>query len=200
MPRPSRIAVLAFLPLIAAATWVAELKPYVRDEPHSQINFLASSRLIDAQGYWDKWSADIMFDPDALEKSSVNLTIDAKSINTRITMRDNDLRSKNFFYADSFPTITFASKIVNRIPGPPADSLLSNTRLNLTGDLTIRGVTKSITVPSTLVFFDRKANRGRVKGKFIVLRKDYNVGYDPPGNPVQNEVEVSFDISFVGRK
>jgi polyisoprenoid-binding protein YceI len=176
MPRSTRLSALLLAPTLAAAMWACELNPYVRDEPHSQINFLASSRLVDAQGYWEKWSAAIMFDPDAIDKSSVNITIDARSINTRVEMRDNDLRSKNFFFVDSFPTITFTSNIINKINGQTADSLMSTTRLNITGDLTIRGITKSITVPSTLIFFDRKANRGRVKGQFIVMRKDYNVG------------------------
>ena len=200
MPRRSRLALLPFIPVLAAATWAFDLKPFVRDEVHSQINFLASSRLIDAQGYWEKWTADILFDADAVDKSQVTIKIDAKSINTRVEMRDNDLRSKNFFFVDSFPTITFASKIINKVNGQTLDSLMSNTKLNITGDLTIRGITKSITVPSTLVFYDRKAGRGRVKGKFIVMRKDYNVGYDPPMNPVQNEVEITFDISFVAKK
>jgi polyisoprenoid-binding protein YceI len=200
MTRRDRIAALLLLPVLAAATWAADPKTYVRDEAHSQINFLASSRLVDAQGYWEKWTSTILFDPDAIDKSQVNITIDAKSINTRVEMRDNDLRSKNFFFVDSFPTITFVSKIVNKLPGQSTDSLMSNTKLNITGDLTIRGITKSITVPTTLVFFDRKANRGRVKGKFLVMRKDYNVGFDPPMNPVQNEVELTIDISFVAKR
>lgn len=200
MPRRARVAALLLLPALAAAGWPREPKTYVRDEAHSQINFLASSRLVDAQGYWEKWTATILFDPDAVEKSQVNITIDAKSINTRVEMRDNDLRSKNFFYVDSFPVITFVSKIVNKVNGQTPDSLMANTKLNITGDLTIRGITKSITVPTTLVFFDRKAGRGRVKGKFIVMRKDYNVGYDPPVNPVQNEVELTIDISFVAKR
>ena len=195
-----RIAALVLVPALMAASFVPEPKAYVRDENHSQINFLASSRLVDAQGFWSSWTANIMFDPDALDKSSVNINIDAKSIDTRVTMRDNDLRSKNFFYVDSFPTITFTSKIINKLAGQTPDSIMSNTKLNITGDLTIRGITKSITVPSTLVFFDRKANRGRVKGKFIVMRKDYNVGFDPPMNPVANEVELTFDISFVPKR
>jgi polyisoprenoid-binding protein YceI len=200
MPRRIRLAAVVVLPALLAATWARESKTYVRDEAHSQINFLASSRLVDAQGYWEKWTATILFDPDAIEKSQVNITIDAKSINTRVEMRDNDLRSKNFFFVDSFPAITFVSKIVNKLPGQASDSLMSNTKLNVTGDLTMRGITKSITVPTTLVFFDRKANRGRVKGKFIVMRKDYNVGFDPPMNPVQNEVELTIDISFVAKR
>jgi len=200
MTRRNRFAVLLLLPVLAAATWAADPRTYVRDDPHSQIDFLASSRLVDAQGTWDKWTATILFDPDAVNKSQVNIAIDARSINTRVEMRDNDLRSKNFFFVDSFPTITFVSKIVNTLPGQATDSLMSNTRLNITGDLTIRGITKSITVPATLVFFDRKANRGRMKGKFIVMRKDYNVGYDPPMNPVQNEVEITIDVSFVAKR
>jgi polyisoprenoid-binding protein YceI len=200
MQRRARLTAFLLVPVLGAATVAREPKAYVRDEPHSQIDFLASSRLVDAQGTWDKWTADIMFDPDALEKTSVSITIDAKSVNTRVEMRDNDLRGKNFFYTDSFPTITFVSRIVNKLPGQTADSLMSNTRINITGDLTIRGITKSITVPSTLVFFDRKANRGRVKGKFIVLRRDYHVGYDPPMNPVQNEVEMTLDVSFVAKR
>ena len=198
--RSIRLAALILAPALLAATFVPEPKAYVRDEVHSQINFLASSRLVDAQGFWSNWTANIMFDPDALDKSSVNISIDAKSVNTRVEMRDNDLRSKNFFYVDSFPTITFASKIINKLAGQTTDSIMSNTKLNITGDLTIRGITKSITVPSTLVFFDRKANRGRVKGKFIVMRKDYNVGFDPPMNPVANEVEITFDVSFVPKR
>ncbi len=198
MTRRTRLASLVLVPALAAAAFIP--KAYVRDEAHSQINFQASSRLIDAQGYWEKWSANIMFDPDALDKSQVNITIDAKSINTRVEMRDKDLRSKNFFFTDSFPEIFFKSKIINKLPGAPADSLMSNTKINITGDLTIRGITKSITVPATLVFYDRKANRGRVKGTFLVMRKDYNVGYDPPMNPVANEVNLAFDISFVPAK
>jgi polyisoprenoid-binding protein YceI len=181
---------------LALPTLARQPMAYVRDPAHSQINFLASSRLIDAQGYWDRWEADIRFDPDAVNATSLTVTIDAKSVNTRVEMRDNDLRSKHFFWADSFPVITFKSKTVNAPEGPTKDSLMSNTRLVITGDLTIRGITRTIPVPSTLVFFDRQRNAGRVKGKFTVLRRDYDVGFDPPMNPVANEVEVQFDISF----
>jgi polyisoprenoid-binding protein YceI len=190
------LSLLLGIPALAAATVAHEPKACVRDPAHSQINFVASSRLIDAQGYWDKWDADILFDADAINNSSVTITIDAKSVNTRVEMRDRDLRSNHFFWADSFPVITFKSKTVNAPEGPTRDSLMSNTRVIITGDLTIRGITRTIPVPSTLVFFDRKQNRGRIKGRFTILRRDYDVGYDPPGNPVANEVEVQFDISF----
>lgn len=191
------LAALFVAPALIAAT---DLKLFVRDVPHSQINFSASSRLIDAQGTWDTWDAAISFDPDAINASSVSITIDAKSVNTRVEMRDNHLRSKDFFNADSFPVITFRSVTVNAPAGATKAEQLDDTRLLITGDLTIRGITKRITVPATLVFYDRAQARGRVKGTFTVLRKDYNVGFDPPMNPVRNEVELSFDISFVSAK
>ena len=160
---------------------------FVKDAAHSEINFVAESRLLDAHGFWESWDADLMFNPTDWERSSVKITIDAKSVNTRVAMRDRHLRSNDFFAVDSFPQITFVSKIVNKI---------SDTRLNLTGDLTIRGVTKTITIPATLVFWDDAAKTGRVKGEFTVQRNDYGVGYNPVGNPIANDVAVSFNLTF----
>jgi polyisoprenoid-binding protein YceI len=174
--------------LLAAATAGAQDAPrFVPDPAHSEINFVAESRLLDAHGFWEKWSADIAFNPTAWEKSSVKLVIDSKSVNTRVAMRDNHLRSKDFFAADSFPQITFQSKIINK---------LGDTRLNITGDLTIRGVTKPVTIPATLVFWDDKTQTGRFKGTFTVMRNDYGVGFNPPGNPIADEVAVSFNLTF----
>lgn len=189
MYRAIRFFALLLVPALSRAQGT-----YVRDEPHSQINFSASSRLIDAQGYWDKWDAKIGFDPTAIDKTTIAIDIDAKSVNTRVQARDNHLRSPAFFAADSFPVITFRSKSVHATGAPAAD--LDNTKVIITGDLTIRGITKTVSVPATIVFFDKDRKAGRVKGAFTVLRKDYNVGFDPPGNPVENEVGLQFDISF----
>jgi polyisoprenoid-binding protein YceI len=193
--RMTRLSALLLLPALAAFTSAVETKPYVRDEAHSQINFSASSRLIDAQGFWGKWDAAIAFDPAAIDKTTLNITIDAKSVNTRVEMRDNHLKSKDFFNADSFPTITFVSKSVRATAGQPTGDL-NNVKLIITGDLTIRGVTKTIPVPATLVFFDAKSGMGRVKGNFTILRKEYGVSYDAAMNPIENEVPVQFDITF----
>ncbi len=179
--------VVAGLMFLVAATAGAQDMKVVKDPNHSEITFIAESRLIDAHGRWDKWDADIMVNPSAWEQSSVKLTIDARSVNTQVAMRDNDLRGPRFFYVDSFPTITFESKIVNKI---------SDTRFNITGDLTIRGITKSVTIPANLVFYDDKTRGGRFRGQFTVLRNDYGVGFNPPGNPIADEVAVSFNVTF----
>ncbi len=171
---------------VATAAGAQEAR-YVKDAVHSEINFVAESRLLDAHGFWDKWDADITFDPAAWEKSSVKIVIDTKSINTRVAARDNHLRSNAFFAADSFPQITFVSTIVNK---------LSDTKVNITGDLTIRGVTKQVTVPGTLVFWDEKTRTGRMKGQFTIVRSDFGVSFSPAMNPIADEVPVSFNITF----
>ena len=199
MTRTTRLLGALIAPTLIAASWptlAAAPKAFVRDDAHSQINFSASSRMIDAQGYWDKWDAAITFDADAVDKTTLALDIEAASVNTRIAARDKHLRSKDFFNADTFPAITFKSTSVRATGGQPTAADLGNTQLIIIGDLTIRGITKQVPIPATLVFFDRGRNVGRVKGKFTLLRKDYNVGYDPPGNPVENEVGVQFDVAF----
>lgn len=181
------IPTLAFAPFLAAAAAAIDTKPYVRDVAHSQINFVAESQLVDAHGTFDRWEAEILFDAEKVEASSVNLTIDAKSINTRIEMRDTHLKSNDFFATDSFPTITFASVFVNK---------LSADRINITGDLTIRGRTKRITIPARLVFFDQAKDVGRVKGETVIDRNDFGVSFQPPVNRITPEVKLQFDIAF----
>ena len=81
------IPTLAVVPFLVAASAVIAPRPFVRDVPHSQINFVAESQLVDAHGTFDTWDAEILFDAEKAEASSVVITIDAKSINTRITQR-----------------------------------------------------------------------------------------------------------------
>ncbi|MBA4071683.1 MAG: hypothetical protein C0497_07585 [Gemmatimonas sp.] len=187
MERTHMRAVLGLFVLLVATAAGAQEAKFVKDAAHSQINFVAESRLLDAHGFWDTWDVDITLDPAAWDKASVKLVIDTKSVNTRVVARDNHLRSKDFFHADSFPQITFVSTIVNK---------LSDTKVNLTGDLTIRGVTKPVTIPGTLVFWDEKTRTGRMKGQFTIVRSEYGVAYNSMMNPIADEVAVSFNVTF----
>ena len=186
----TRILAAALL-LASAATSVDAQRPYVRDVAHSQINFIAESQLVDAHGTFDSWEAAIQFDPTNLAASSVVITIDAKSINTRIVRRDTHLKSNDFFATDSFPTITFKSTIINK---------LADDRVNITGELTIRGKTKTITIPSRLVFYDAQRDAGRVKGQTTIDRNDFGVSYQPRVNKVSPEIQIQFDIAFTAKK
>jgi polyisoprenoid-binding protein YceI len=180
-------AVAGLFALLVATAAGAQEGKFVKDAAHSEINFVAESRLLDANGFFDKWDADITFNSADWSKSSVALTIDTKSINTRVAARDNHLRSKDFFAADSFPQITFVSKIINKV---------GDAKVNITGDLTIRGVTKQVTIPGTMVFWDEAKQMGRMKGQFTIVRTDYGVSFNSAMNPIAEEIPVAFNITF----
>jgi polyisoprenoid-binding protein YceI len=180
-----RAAVLSALPLALGAVPLRAPKAYVVDRAHSEINFVADSRLLSAHGFFDKWDATIQLDSANVDASSVQITIDAASINTRVGMRDNHLKSDAFFDVAKYPLITFKSVSIKQSAPRVYD---------ITGDLTIRGVTKRVTVPAYMVFYEKGA--GRFRGQFSILRKDYGVGFDPPLNPIENEVQVQWDFSI----
>lgn len=112
----------------------ADTATYRIDVSHSRLVFKIRHFVSKVEGRFDKWNGAIITDPTDFSKGSVEVTIEAASINTNNTGRDNDLRSGNFFLADSFPTITFKSSKVE----------VNGTSLRIHGDLTMRGVTKPI--------------------------------------------------------
>jgi polyisoprenoid-binding protein YceI len=173
------------LPLLVAARPLPEPKPHVIDKAHSEINFVADSRLLSAHGFFGKWDAEVSLDAANYTNSTVALTIDAASINTRVDMRDNHLKGPDFFDVAKYPTITFKSTAVKQ---------LSPTKLEITGDLTVKNVTKRVVVPASVVFYEKGA--GRFRGSLTILRKDFGVSYDPAVNPIENEVQVQWDMSL----
>ena len=173
------------LPLLMAARPFVDVKPHVIDKAHSQINFVADSRLLSAHGFFGKWDAEVSLDATNWSASTVSLTIDATSLSTRVDMRDNHLRGPDFFDVAKFPTIAFKSVSVTKV---------AEGKLDITGDLTIRGVTKRIIVPATAMFYDKGA--GRFRGQFAINRKDYGVAYDSSVNPIENEVQVQWDMAI----
>jgi polyisoprenoid-binding protein YceI len=154
------------------------------DKAHSEINFTADARLLTAHGYFGTWDAKVMVDSTAMEKSSVELTIDTKSINTRNDRRDGHLKSPDFFAADSFPTITFKSKSVKKTGA---------STLDITGDLTVRGVTKTVTIPAEMIFYE--GAMGRFRGKFSLMRMEYGIKYQSKLNPIKDKVDVEFEMT-----
>ena len=179
------LAAALLLPVMIAARPFVDGKPHVIDKAHSQINFVADSRLLSAHGFFGKWDADVTLDATNWSASTVSMAIDASSLSTRVDMRDNHLRSPDFFDVAKFPTITFKSVSVTKV---------ADGKLDILGDLTIRGVTKRIVVPATAVFYEKGA--GRFRGQFAINRKDYGVAYDSSVNPIENEVQVQWDMAI----
>src|SRR6202046_1266487 len=118
---------------LAAARAMAQTETWYLDPPHSSAQFAVRHLGISTvRGAFTKIGGVVVDSPD-LSKASVNVTIDASSVDTRVQRRDDDLRSDHFFDVAKYPTITFKSKRVEAA-GPG--------KLKVTGDLTIHGVTK----------------------------------------------------------
>ena len=190
-------AAIAAAPLAAVAAQTTAtpaaarsgLRAHDVDRAHSQINFTGSSRMLDANGFFDKWEAEVSLNPEALETSTVRLVIDAASINTRVQRRDDHLRSADFFDVAKYPTITFVAKSITKT---------SPTAGTLTGDLTVHGVTKTVAIPVTMLFYE--GGRGRFRGQFQINRRDYGIDGDSRMNPIADAVDVQFNMSLVEKK
>ena len=166
-----------------------QTRPYVVDKAHSQINFIAEARFISAHGFFDKWEADVVFDPANIESSSFKITIEAASINTRVQKRDDHLRSKDFFEVEKYPQITLVSKKVSKI---------ADQKYNVTADLTLHGVTKQIDVPISQVFYEN--NRGRFRANFEINRRDFGINFDSKMNSIEDLVKVQVDINILDKE
>src|SRR5215218_2939535 len=112
---------------------------YVLDPAHTRLGFVARHAMVTkVRGQFNDFEGSGVVDASDFTKSMVSVTIQAASIDTRNEQRDGHLKSNDFLAIDEYPTITFKSTGV---------SAAGDNELELTGDLTVRGVTKSITIP-----------------------------------------------------
>ncbi len=167
----------------------ADKKAYVFDKNHSEINFVAEATLLSAHGFFGTFDGEVQIDADKMENSTLTITIDTASINTRNDRRDNHLRSADFFDATSFPKITFTS---NKIT--PVDP----QNLSIEGTMTIRGVSKPMVIPMRVVFL--RDGRGRFKGEFKLNRKDFGINYNSRVNSIEDMVSVQFDFNLADQQ
>jgi polyisoprenoid-binding protein YceI len=147
----------------------------------SEVTFKASSRLMNADGRFHRLAGEVLVDPKDLSTAKVTLSIEAASIDTGITLRDNHLRSEDFFDARRFPTIAFESLRAEAAGG----------RAIVVGRLTLHGVTREITVPVDVAL---AAGALMASGELVVNRRDYGLSYDSFLNPIANDVRVAFTI------
>lgn len=127
---PALFAFALSLPgMVAPAVWQL-------DPPHSAAQFAVRHMGISTvRGTFTKLSGTAHYDPANVQSDSVDVTIDAASVDSRVEMRDNDLRSDHFFDVQKYPTITFKSTKVEAA---------GTDKLKIIGDLTIRGITKPV--------------------------------------------------------
>src|SRR3954466_15305310 len=112
---------------------------YPLDPTHTRIGFVARHAMVTkVRGSFNEFTGSATIDGDAPEKSSAQVTIEANSIDTRNADRDGHLKSNDFLSMDEYPQITFTSTEIKQT---------GDTSFDVTGDLTIKDVTRSVTVP-----------------------------------------------------
>jgi polyisoprenoid-binding protein YceI len=126
--------------LIAQSTFAADT--YIIDGAHSSVGFQIRHLFSNVTGKFDDFSGSLEYDEANPDQSAVSVTIKTASIDTSVKMRDDDLRSPNFFDAAKYPEITFKSKSVKSSGKNTAD---------VTGDLTMHGVTKEVVLKVELI-------------------------------------------------
>ncbi len=134
------VALLAATALPASQAIAAET--YYTDQGHTEIRFGWSHAGVSMQsGEFTKANGKLVLDPDDASKSTVNVTIDSASLSTGFGPLDKHLKSKDFLEVETYPKITFVSTAVKKTGENTAD---------VTGDLTIHGVTKPVTLKTTM--------------------------------------------------
>jgi polyisoprenoid-binding protein YceI len=175
-----------------AARAMAQTETWYLDPNHSSAQFAVRHLGISTvRGAFTKLSGVIVDSPD-LSKASVNVTIDASSIDTRVQRRDDDLRSDHFFDVAKFPTITFQSKKVESA---------GTGKLKVTGDLTMHGVTKEVVLDvdgPTPPMKDPKGTSHRgLSATTSLSRADFGINFD--AGMVGDQVTIQLDVEMVDK-
>jgi len=162
------------------------------DPMHSSVNFSIKHMGISfVQGRFDKFDGTISTSAENLEKSEFNFSVFPTSINTGVEMRDQHLKSADFFDVEKFEVISLKGNIINK--GKGNDYILK-------GKLTVKDVTKEVTFPVTFGGSTKNQQGKEVLGvyaKFTINRLDYNIKYDPTGAGVAKDVEINAYFELV---
>jgi len=181
----------------ASAPALTELTgTYTLDPAHTRIGFVARHAMVTkVRGSFDEFAGTAVLDGANPANSRVEVTIEAASIDTRNAQRDEHLRGNDFLAMQEYPKITFVSTGVRQA---------GETTFEVTGDLTIKGVTKAITIPfefegaATDPFGNQRVG---FEGAVTINRKDYGVSWNAAleggGVLVSDKVTLEFEISAI---
>ncbi|WP_306597720.1 YceI family protein [Geothrix sp. 21YS21S-2] len=195
LSHPTLSSVLGTALLLASPDPAFARDLYRIDPTHSQVGFRVRHLVTRVPGEFRVFEGTLEVDGQDLSRSSVAVTIQAASVDTRLEARDNHLRSADFFDAERHPLITFRStRVVDRGQG----------RLEVTGDLTIKGITRPVTLAAMSLGAVRtpfKDTRAGFEGTVKVNRKDFGMNWNLPldlgGTVLGEEVEISLAVEAI---
>lgn len=162
------------------------------DKMHSKLTFTVTHLMVsDVDGLFKNFDVTITSSQPDFSDAVFELTADAASINTDVEMRDNDLKSANYFDVAKYPTLTFKSTSIK----PDGKN-----RYKLSGNLTLHGVTKPVTMDllyrGTIQNPMSKKDDAGFKLTGVINRKDFNIGTNYPSAMISDEVNIKADGEF----
>lgn len=176
--------------LLALAPLFAGDKVFTPDTNHTVIGFTAATVLFDVPGRFDRYKIQISGDPDAPARVSVKIEIDTKSVFTSNKMRDDHLRSDDFFDASAFPKIVFTSTTVRR----------NGNQIVVQGTLDMHGKKKDLQI----TFEEAKGLNGAgtptwsYKATLPINRQDFDIGAESVAAKISLKDEVRLNLLLVG--
>jgi len=171
---------------------------YDLDSVHSRLGFAAKHAMVTTvRGQFTDYTAEVHLDEEDVANSTARIEIDAASIDTGNSQRDDHVRSADFFDAEKYPKITFVSTSAERV---------SDDEFILHGDLTIRDTTKPVSVnfEKTGAAVDPWGNfRVGFEGSATINRSDWGVSFNAPlgtgGLVISEKIKLEFDLAIVRR-
>ncbi|MEO6911889.1 MAG: YceI family protein [Edaphobacter sp.] len=181
---------MAALTLTSAAVQ-AQTSTWTIDPAHSNVQFVVRHMGVsNVRGLINGIKGTILLNDADITKSSVNATIETATVWTGTAPRDKDLRSPNFFDVEKYPQITFKSTSLTKSDG----------KLKLTGDVTLTGVTKSVTFDLDGPSAPETGKDGKVRSGFsaagALKRSDFNFGSKYPNAVIGNDIKFTIDVEI----
>ncbi len=182
---------LAGLTLAAGSSARAQTSTWTIDPAHSSVGFeIRHMGVSNVRGAISGIKGTVTLNDKDITKSSVEATIDTTTVSTNNEHRDNDLKSPNFFDVAKYPQITFKSTALTNNGG----------KLQLTGDLTLTGTTKSVTLDLDGPAPPQTGKDGKTRSGFsatgMLKRSDYTFGPKFPSAMVGDDVKFTIDVEI----
>ena len=149
-----------------------------------RIEFHASSTFGKTVGVFHSWEADLKMPSDNLTDASLNLEIEAASLETGSGLKDKEAKGKNFFSVKEYPKIRFVLKSV----APEADP----SKLRMDAELTLRGITKPVTV--AVILHPQQNGHQMIDGDFSFNRRDFGMVHNVLFDKIANTIQVQFHL------
>jgi polyisoprenoid-binding protein YceI len=176
---------------LAGESLRAQTSSWTIDPNHSSINFeVRHLGVSNVHGSLSGVKGTVAYDEKDITKSKVEATADTTTVNTNVERRDQDLKSPKYFDVQKYPQLSFKSTSISNAGG----------KLTMTGDLTLNGVTKSITLDVDGPAPAQTDKQGKTRSGFSATgklkRSDYNFGSGTPSAVIGDDIKFSIDVEI----